>query len=194
MSFRCQSFSWRILGSRSAGGNNAFKKIEVLREYLIPFEPVGCLDSVFHQPSTKGWVAQDAGRGAGFRVTGGTATVTFDRLSGDAYVVEVAASNRTNFSNSVADIAVNGSFADADEGGTGENGDDYPLDGNGHNNWLIWNAVPPSAGQIEVSMTFASGANGTVINAIRLVPEPGFASLLVGGLSALILLARLRRR
>jgi hypothetical protein len=118
----------------------------------------------------KGWVAENGGKGAGFRISAGTATVTFDKLPGGAYRVQVVASNRTDFPGSVADIQVNGSFADADEDGTGENGDDYPLDGNGHNNWLIWNAVAPSAGQIQVSMAFASGGNGTVINAIRLVP------------------------
>jgi hypothetical protein len=130
-------------------------------------------DSNIWTAGDKGWVAEDGGRGAGFRTSAGTATVTFDNLPGSAYRVEVVASNRTDFPNSVADIQVNGSFADADKDGTGEDGDDYPLDGNGHNNWLIWNAVntDDTGGQIQVSMAYASGANGTVINAIRLFPS-----------------------
>ena len=112
-----------------------------------------------------------------FLAGGTTGTVRFEGLTGSRYKLEIVSSRSTDSSNPIADITVNGLFAD-----TLPNGDDYDahIEGFDNGNLMIWNNVAPVSGQISVAVSVQSGRTG-FLNAVHLIPEPASMMLLVIG-------------
>lgn len=117
-----------------------------------------------------GWVVSAAGNDGAY-TSSATGTITFGGLNDNyTYSVQLVSAEDNAAGNfpSTADFQVNGSFADSNfiEGTGGNLGDDWDTNANGVGNWLTWDSVAPSGGNIVVSITASSGF--TTINAIRL--------------------------
>ena len=138
---------------------------------------------------TKDWVEQSVTADGTFNSNAAVPqTVTFGGLTETAYNVEVVSSFGSNF-NGAYDVQLESTFADRNFNNTpGVDGDDFlaSTDGRIPENWLIWDEVAPSSGQLTVSGF--GGGNRTFINAVRLaaIPEPGtylmFATVLFGAI------------
>ena len=112
-------------------------------------------------------------------------TLTFSGLTGDSYNIEVVAAG--NFAGgTTTDLQVDGNFADRNFLGGANLGDNWHTvnDGLTPGNWLIWDDVAPTGGDITVGVPAGGGI--VQISALRIadaaVPEPGtyvmFATLL----------------
>lgn len=100
--------------------------------------------------------------------TNTSGSVTFTGLGTSPWMLEVVSANTTN--NMGSNFSVGGSFADRTFTGAPVQ---TPWPGtSGQTNWLIWDAITPSAGSFDLDYSNSSSYFG--INAIRLtqVPEP----------------------
>ncbi|MEZ5472418.1 MAG: hypothetical protein R3E90_11590 [Marinicella sp.] len=111
-----------------------------------------------------GWVHTSAVDGL---YSGSNSTVTISGLSnGFFYGIDVVALE-TAFP-SVADITVQGNFADSNRLGTNALGDNWTTDGDGINNWLTWTNVSPSSGSIIINITSVTPGAYSTMSAIRI--------------------------
>ncbi|MDQ8192643.1 PEP-CTERM sorting domain-containing protein [Roseibacillus persicicus] len=152
---------------------------------------------------TGGWTAGDvdwvatAAASDGF-YSGTSAMITFAGLGIGNYSIRLVSAEDGDSGGgaftSTSDIQVAGVFADSNRLGTSANGDDWNTKTDGVNNWLQWDGVASSGGEISISID-ASSSGFTTINAIEItrtsVPEPTSSLLLcLGGLGFI----SLRRR
>jgi len=134
------------------------------------------------------WLVDNAARDtAQASAPNSTRTVTFSGLTASSYKVEVlsavpAGGSGTN------DITVDGNQASQNFRNNGDGlgiGWDTTTAGVTNRNWLIWDSVVPSGGQIVITIDAPGATDDASINAIRLVG----ASSSVGGTAELITLS-----
>lgn len=141
-------------------------------------------------------------------LNGALGTLEISGLTAGSYLIEVVSSVNSSTSNldstRIADIMVNGSFADSGPS-TGNLGDDFNAvtDGNLEGTSLVWAAVAPTAGTITLTMQTPAGGFGSssdinatgFLNSVRItaIPEPS-TWVMLGGLAIFLGLIRLRRR
>lgn len=103
-----------------------------------------------------------------------TAFITIGGLNDvSLYDIEIVSSSNGFGSSHVADITLNGNFADTNFNGTPSvDGNDFDtrIDGRDPANWLIWNNESSIAGNISISISTLS--NQGEINALRISPSP----------------------
>ena len=124
------------------------------------------------------WVHVQAG--VDYLLSSSTASITFFGLGADPWSVDLV-SART--SNEEIDITAQGLFSDGSfKHGAGENSDNWNIQSDGFDDFLIWNSVTPSSGSITLNFT-RLGGQGPAANAIRLqgtiIPEPGTTVLIL---------------
>ncbi|WP_269522949.1 hypothetical protein [Coraliomargarita parva] len=132
--------------------------------------------------------------------TGITATLTISGFSGDNYKLELISSVYSDTGVRLADIQVNGSFADSG-GGVALYGDDYNAytDGFLTGTPLTWNnVVPTGVSNDTITLTVATSGQDLMgfINGLRItvIPEPATMGLFIGlGLIPCCMLARNRK-
>ena len=129
---------------------------------------------------------------------GSTLTLTFSSLDGSAYDVEVLTAVQNSASlRAMQDIQVGGAFADSDANGTlsAPFGDGWlnRTEGWFAQNYLIWNAVAPSSGNIVITFDGSPSSNVPLVNAVRISTHVPFHTHALPGLAALAALVCIRR-
>ena len=136
---------------------------------------------------------------------GSTLTLTFSGFDGSSYDVEVLTAVQNSASlRAMQDIQVGGLFANSDANGTlsAPFGDGWlnRTEGFFAQNYLIWNAVTPSSGNIVITFDGSPSSTAPLVNAVRISTHviPFHTDVLPGLLLAAGLLKlelnRIRRR
>ena len=129
--------------------------------------------------SALNWVHVQAG--IDYFLSSSTASITFSGLGSGPWSIDLVSARQ---SNEEIDITAQGSlFSDGSfKHGAGENSDNWNLDFDGDDDFLIWNSVTPSMGSITLDFS-RLGGQGPAGNAIRLqgtiIPEPGTTVLIL---------------
>lgn len=123
----------------------------------------------FGYHGTGGWTAGtidwlDSNAAYDFIATPGTSTVVISQLPGTEYRIELVAGRSGS---DIGDYTIDGAFANRTHNGAGTS-DDWDLAAARTNgNWMIWDSVTPTSGQITIQASLVSGNDATV-NAIMI--------------------------